>query len=203
VGTRVDFVCFEDFVNDAHGPDSLAQPHSSRTMKARFGCSFFLAAQPGIWLTRFHFSGYRVYQAVAEIKPKSRRKMQSLYTSRMGKKLRVVLALAVVALVAGGTWFVLRPGRHFDPLLWSDSHTPASVRLRMADDLVSNKKLIGLARQEVVARLGEPPKTEYFKEFDLVYYLGPERGFISIDSEWLLLNLGPDGRVQRATIARG
>src|ERR1700731_3445901 len=67
----------------------------------------------------------------------------------------------------------------------------------MADDLVSNKKLIGLARQEVVARLGEPPKTEYFKEFDLVYYLGPERGFISIDSEWLLLNLGPDGRVQR------
>ena len=127
--------------------------------------------------------------------------MQSLYTSRMGKKLRVVLALAVVALVAGGTWFVLRPGRHFDPLLWSDSHTPASVRLRMADDLVSNKKLIGLARQEVVARLGEPPKTEYFKDFDLVYYLGPERGFISIDSEWLLLNLGPDGRVQRATIA--
>lgn len=120
----------------------------------------------------------------------------------MGKKLRVVLALAVVTLVAGGTWFVLRPGRHFDPLLWSDSHTPASVRLRMADDLVSNKKLIGLARQEVVARLGEPPKTEYFKEFDLVYYLGPERGFISIDSEWLLLNLGPDGRVQRATIAR-
>ena len=76
-----------------------------------------------------------------------------------------------------------------------------ATRLRMADDLVDNKKLIGLTRQGVVARLGEPPKTEYFKDFDLVYYLGPARGFISIDSEWLVLKLGPDGRVVRATIA--
>ncbi len=128
--------------------------------------------------------------------------MESLYTTRMGKKLRVIFALGAVALFAGGSWFVLRPGRHFDPSLWGNSRTPASVRLRMADDLVDNKKLIGLTRQEVVARLGEPPKTEYFKEFDLVYYLGPERGFISIDSEWLVLKLGPDGRVKRATIAR-
>ena len=97
---------------------------------------------------------------------------------------------------------MLRPGRRFDPSLWSNPATPASVRLRMADDLVDNKKLIGLTRQEVVARLGEPPKTEYFKNFDLVYYLGPERGFISIDSEWLVLKLGPDSRVTRATIAR-
>ena len=97
---------------------------------------------------------------------------------------------------------MFRPGRHFDRSLWGNSRTPASVRLRMADDLVDNKKLIGLTRQEVVARLGEPPKTEYFKEFDLVYNLGPERGFISIDSEWLVLKLGPDGRVNRATIAR-
>jgi hypothetical protein len=120
----------------------------------------------------------------------------------MRNKLRLVFALAAVALLAGGSWFVLRPGRHFDPSLWSNSRTPASVRLRMADDLVDNKKLIGLTRQEVVVRLGEPPKTEYFKEFDLVYYLGPERGFISIDSEWLVLKLGPEGRVKRATIAR-
>jgi len=119
----------------------------------------------------------------------------------MGKKLKVVFVLATVALFAGGSWFVFRPGRHFDPSLWGNSHTPASVRLRMADDLVDSKKLIGLTRQEVVARLGEPPKTEYFKEFDMVYYLGPERGFISIDSEWLVLKLGPEGRVVRATIA--
>jgi len=128
--------------------------------------------------------------------------MPSRYTTRMGKKLRFAFALTAVALFAGGSWFVFRPGRHFDPSLWGNSHTPASVRLRMADDLVDNEKLIGLMRQEVVARLGEPPKTEYFKEFDLVYYLGPERGFMSIDSEWLVMKLGPDGRVVRATIAR-
>jgi hypothetical protein len=102
----------------------------------------------------------------------------------------------------GGLWYVLRTGRHFDPSLWDNPATSASVRLRMADDLVDNKKLIGLTRQEVVACLGEPPKTEYFKKFDLVYYLGPERGFISIDSEWLVLKLGPDCRVERAAIAR-
>ena len=97
---------------------------------------------------------------------------------------------------------MLRPGRHFDSSLWRNSATLLSVRLRMADDLVNRQTLVGLTRQEVVALLGEPPKTEYFKEFDLVYYLGPERGFMSIDSEWLVLKLGPEGRVKRAAIAR-
>jgi len=119
----------------------------------------------------------------------------------MGKKLNVVVALAAAALFAGASWFLLRPGRHFDRSLWDNSRTPASVRLRMADDLVDNRKLIGLTRQEVVALLGEPPKTEYFREFDMVYYLGPDRGFITVDSEWLVTKLGPDGRVQRVTIA--
>jgi hypothetical protein len=127
--------------------------------------------------------------------------MRTYYTGRMGKKLNVVFVLAAVALIGGLSWYMLLPGRHFDPARWKNAATPASVRLRMADDLVENKKLMGLTRQEVVARLGEPPKTEYFKNFDLVYYLGPERGFISIDSEWLVLKLGPDGRVVRATIA--
>ena len=119
----------------------------------------------------------------------------------MGKKLKVVFVLAAVALIGGQSWYMLLPGRHFDPSRWKNSATPASVRLRMADDLVENKKLIGLTRQEVVARLGGPPKTEYFENFDLVYYLGPERGFMSIDSEWLVVKFGPDGRVERAAIA--
>jgi len=120
----------------------------------------------------------------------------------MRKKWKAAFATVGIAAVAIGIRFVLRPGRRFDQSVWSNSATPGSVRLRMADDLVDHRKLIGLTRQQVVARLGEPPKTEYFKEFDLVYYLGPERSFISIDSEWLVLKLGPDGRVMRATIAR-
>jgi hypothetical protein len=60
---------------------------------------------------------------------------------------------------------------------------------------------VGLTRQEVIALLGEPRRTEYFKEFDIVYYLGPQRGFMGIDSEWLVLKLNPDGRVKKAAVA--
>jgi hypothetical protein len=47
----------------------------------------------------------------------------------------------------------------------------------------------------VVALLGEPRRTRYFRQYDLVYWLGPERGMISIDSEWLVLRLDKRGRV--------
>src|SRR5262245_62105980 len=105
----------------------------------------------------------------------------------MRKKWKAAFATAGIAVVTIGIRLVLRPGRRCDQSVWGNSATPASVRLRMADDLVDHKKLIGLRRQQVVERLGEPPKTEYFKEFDLVYYLEPERSFISIDSQWLVL----------------
>ena len=59
---------------------------------------------------------------------------------------------------------------------------------------------IGLAVLVVVAVLGEPTRTDYFKEFDFVYWLGPERGLISVDSEWLVIKLDPSGRVSQAQV---
>ena len=50
--------------------------------------------------------------------------------------------------------------------------------------------------------LGEPPHTGYFKDWDLVYWLGRERGFISIDSEWLVVRLDPKGWVREYRIVR-
>jgi len=50
--------------------------------------------------------------------------------------------------------------------------------------------------------LGEPTATSHFREYDLVYVLGNERGWMSIDSEWLLLKLDIAGRVSAAEIAR-
>jgi hypothetical protein len=47
-----------------------------------------------------------------------------------------------------------------------------------------------------------PPKTDYFSDYQIVYWLGPERGFISIDSEWLAIWIGPDQRVTDARIVR-
>ena len=76
---------------------------------------------------------------------------------------------------------------------WSD---PLHRRHRIADWLVLSDRLIGHSREDAVTLLGEPPPTEYFKEWDMVYLLGAERGFISIDSEWLVLRLD-DRRVVR------
>jgi hypothetical protein len=33
-----------------------------------------------------------------------------------------------------------------------------------------------------------------------VYWLGPERGLVSVDSEWLVVRLRPDGRVGVAQV---
>lgn len=59
------------------------------------------------------------------------------------------------------------------------------IKLRMVDDLLSKHNLVGLSTEEIEVLLGKPPKTEYFKGYDYVYWLGPERSTFSIDSEWL------------------
>jgi outer membrane protein assembly factor BamE (lipoprotein component of BamABCDE complex) len=70
----------------------------------------------------------------------------------------------------------------------------------MADGLLLTNRLLGMTREQVVALLGPPPATNYFSEWDLVYQLGLQRSFIAIDSEWLVIRLGSNGRVQEARI---
>ena len=77
---------------------------------------------------------------------------------------------------------------------------PLHRRQRIADWLILSHRLIGNSRATVVGLLGEPPPTEYFKQWDMVYWLGPERSFISIDSEWLVLRLNDQGIVLQAEI---
>ncbi len=72
----------------------------------------------------------------------------------------------------------------------------------MADRLVAQRTLRGKTRVEVVALLGEPPPTEYFRNWDLVYWLGPERALFSIDCEWLVFRLDQTGRVADYRIVR-
>lgn len=86
----------------------------------------------------------------------------------------------------------------FQPQLWQDSaavHGPLRVRGCMVDDLRRSHRLRGLSRAEVVALLGEPPPTNYFREYDLVYWLGPERSPLGIDSEWLVIRVDETGLV--------
>lgn len=76
------------------------------------------------------------------------------------------------------------------------------TRLTMVDDLLAHQPLTGISRDSVEALLGPPDSTPYWKDWDLVYRLGPERGLIRLDSEWLVLRLDANGRVTEYSIVR-
>jgi hypothetical protein len=108
--------------------------------------------------------------------------------------LGILLGL-VVAVTAAGAWMTgYLPVRLFSEARWKD---PArrDQRVTMVSALLLIHRLEGRTRGEVVELLGEPTDTDYFADWDLVYWLGDERGLFGIDSEWLVIRLGPDGRV--------
>lgn len=70
------------------------------------------------------------------------------------------------------------------------------TRLRMVDDLLERELLAGLSRDSVVRMLGPADSSTIWKEWDMTYYLGPERGFLSIDSETLAIRLRNDTVVE-------
>lgn len=95
----------------------------------------------------------------------------------------------------------------FDAAAWRATGTETSrewkrypTRLTMADDLVASGILKNKTRSEIAALLGPPTETSGFRGVDMVYYLGPERGLIAIDSEWLLITLGSDGKAEKVVI---
>ncbi len=104
--------------------------------------------------------------------------------------------------------------RSFEAGVWrlepTNDTSPWPTRLRMVDDLLVSHRLIGLGRADVLELLGPPDDVEFFREtsrrsddedWDLGYKLGPERGkFMRIDSEWLLLDLDQQERVQRVLV---
>ena len=70
-------------------------------------------------------------------------------------------------------------------------------RTKIVDDLLDDYDLIGMQESEVIALLGNHDNDYgYFSsENRFVYRLGMERGFISIDSEWLIIDFA-DGVVE-------
>lgn len=114
----------------------------------------------------------------------------------------IILALSLSTFAAVHYWKT-RP-LPFDRAVWNGESEGMDDyrRHRMADSLVQERSLIGMSRSEVVSMLGEPTQTSHFREYDLVYVLGDERGWISIDSEWLLMRLDSAGRVSATEIAR-
>lgn len=88
----------------------------------------------------------------------------------------------------------------FDSTTWKRGENLKNpVRIHMIDDLLRSRALVGLNKTQINNLLGTPSVTSYFKEYDYVYWLGPERGPFSIDSEWLGIKF-KDGVVSEATI---
>jgi len=91
----------------------------------------------------------------------------------------------------------------FDSSAWKS--TPAtldanSLRLRMVDDLLRSQRLVGMSREQIEDLLGPGGDAAYSHHYDLKYYLGPERRFAGIDSEWLVFKLDSAGIVSEAKI---
>ena len=89
----------------------------------------------------------------------------------------------------------------FDSAAWKRSLATKGdeTRLFMVDDLLDKHPLIGRSRNQVVELLGEPDSTPYFRNFEMVYFLGRERRAFGLDSEWLVLKV-PQGTVVEARI---
>lgn len=132
--------------------------------------------------------------------------------------LRTVLIVAtLLALVMLGSWQAIRRGdrawfsesrcagrEEFSPPAWRDTTLAfgkAAVRGCMVDDLLEKHTLVGMTRAQIVGLLGDPspPQADTLAAFELVYWLGPERGPIGTDSEWLAIRLDRD-RVKSAEL---
>ena len=74
-------------------------------------------------------------------------------------------------------------------------------KVYMVDDLLNDYDIKEMTKDEVISLLGTPTTTEYFKvDNNIVYYLGNERGLISIDSEWLVIDFDESEKVSKYEI---
>ncbi|MBD0268765.1 MAG: hypothetical protein ICV77_10790 [Cyanobacteria bacterium Co-bin8] len=141
-------------------------------------------------------------------KPRTNLLKRILILTTLGAGLAVSFPfLAFGALLAQdgwGEWQRCRGYTQFNAEAWQEAtliSAPRHVRSCMVDDLLAQGLLTGQKQADVKVLLGEPEsEIGYFPEYDLVYHLGPERSFISIDSEWLVLKLDSSGQVSEAKL---
>jgi hypothetical protein len=123
------------------------------------------------------------------------------------KILLVLTAISGVLIVSAGVYRHLCYGpTTFDSAVWLQGEkaefSSKAPRLRMADGLVRSGLLIGKTRLQIEALLGPPAQAPNPWRADMIYWLGPERSFIRIDSEWLAIRFGEAGDVCDVRIVR-
>lgn len=123
------------------------------------------------------------------------------------RKLAGCLGFIVLALGAISLWLAFEhgylPHSSFNSEEWKQAEQADGYpRLAMVDSLIESGQLDGKGQDEVLMLLGPPTDTNYFSDWDSVYWLGPERGFLRLDSEWLVLRFSDEGRVSDYQLAR-
>lgn len=120
------------------------------------------------------------------------------------------VGLLILSVIGAGLWFFFGDSikerwnrQRFDSVAWQSGQSRTNaVRIRMVDDLLRRHSFRGMTRDQVTTLVGEPDKTEYFRDWDMVYWLGPERGVMSIDSEWLVFRLDGQKKITDYRIVR-
>ncbi len=126
-------------------------------------------------------------------------------TRRFLKATLWLIGLSIAGYVVLISFFILSPSIRnyatqttFDSVRWKASLNKRDpIRQRMISSLNANHNLIGKTQDQIEQLLGKPPVTRYFKEYDYVYWLGPEQSLFGIDSEWLCLKF-ENGKVIKA-----
>ncbi len=86
----------------------------------------------------------------------------------------------------------------FDREIWLTDKSIESIdngltqRQKMTDSILSQIK--GKTRNDIILMLGEETSTDKFQDDadNLIYVMGPERSYFSIDYEWLSLSFDAD-----------
>ena len=113
---------------------------------------------------------------------------------------RIPWTLGVAAFL---TWVIFYCPLPFAAWWWNvdaERGNLLGTRYRVAERLVTSGRLSGMTRLEVIALLGEPSGTEKFKDHGVVYVLGPEYGFVSVDHHWLLVDFDLAGKVSNVVV---
>lgn len=102
--------------------------------------------------------------------------------------LAVVIALAAACVLGV---FLLWEQNQFTREKWL---AEPEHRTRIVDDLLEEHALVGMTEAQILELLGgHDNESGYFQQDGrMVYWLGPERGLMSIDSEWLILDFSGD-----------
>lgn len=114
-----------------------------------------------------------------------------------------VVALGAISLLLAYKSGYL-PSRSFNADDWKlTDEVEGFPRLAMVDSLIESRGIDGKTEDEILTLLGPPTDTDYYSDWDAVYWLGPERNFfLRLDSEWLVLRFDDTGRVIEYQLVR-